>query len=146
MKCTCMILVAALLTSTNGLAEIYKCRDAQDKVQYADKPCEGESVVITPRVAPKVEEKSEQRMQKTQRLLRAYQEENIQKKEQEAEVRAEKQARKRNCAKARDRYEGFIRASRIYRLDDEGNRVVYSDEERLQTTEQARLEVERWCD
>lgn len=146
MKCTCMVFIAALLTSTNGWAEIYKCRDAQGNMHYADKPCEGESTVFTPRVAPKVDENSEQRMRKTQRLLRAYQEESIQKREQEAEVREEKQARKRNCARARDRYEGYIRASRIYRLDDEGNRVVYSDEERSQTTEQARLEVERWCD
>ena len=146
MKCTCMIFVAALLTSTHGLAEIYKCRDAQGKVQYADKPCAGESAVFTPRAAPKVDENSEQRMRKTQRLLRAYQEESIRKKEQQAEARAEKQARKRNCASARDRYEGFMRAGRIYRLDEEGNRVIYSDEERSQTTEQAKLEVERWCD
>jgi len=141
-----IIFLAALLTSTNALAEIYKCSDSQGKVQYADKPCEGESAIITPRAAPKVDENSEQRMQKTQRLLRAYQEEDAQKKEQEAEVRAEKQERKRNCANARDRYERLTRASRIYRLDEEGNRVVYSDEERTQTTDHARLEVERWCD
>jgi len=141
-----MIIATALLTSTNSLAEIYKCSDAQGKVQYADKPCAGESSVITPRTAPKVDENSEQRMQKTQRLLRAYREEDAREKEQEAEARAEKQERKRNCASARDRYEGFMRASRIYRLDEEGNRVVFNDEERMRTTEQARLEVERWCD
>ena len=146
MKCACMIFATALLTSTNSLAEIYKCSDAHGKVQYADKPCAGESSVITPRAAPKVDENSEQRMQKTQRLLRAYREEDAREKEQEAEAGAEKQERKRNCASARDRYEGFMRASRIYRLDEEGNRVVYNDEERLRATEQARLEVERWCD
>jgi hypothetical protein len=146
MKCYCLIFVVALLTSTNGLAEIYKCSDAQGNVQYADKPCAGESSVITPRSAPKVDENSEQRMQKTQRLLRAYQEENIQKKEQQAEARAEKQERKRNCASARDRYQRFLQASRVFRLDEEGNRVVYTDAERAQSTEHARLEVERWCD
>ena len=146
MKCYWMVFVAALLTSTNGLAEIYKCRDAQGKVQYADKPCAGESSVITPRAAPKVDENSEQRMQKTRRLLRAYQEEDAREKEQQAEVKAEKQERKRNCANARDRYQRFLQASRIFKLDDEGNRVIFTDEERAQSTEHARLEVERWCD
>ena len=69
MKCYCLIFVVALLTSTNGLAEIYKCSDAQGNVQYADKPCAGESSVITPRSAPKVDENSEQRMQKGGRSL-----------------------------------------------------------------------------
>lgn len=137
--------VLAGLFTAPALAEIYKCRDANGKLQYTDKPCAGESSVFTPRKAPVADADSDARMQKTHKLLNALEAERNQEKKAAAEQQAEKERRQRNCNNARDRYRGITQASRVYELDKDGNRVVMNDAQRAQSTEQARADVERWC-
>ena len=57
-------------------AEIYKCTDAGGAVQYADKPCAGHATIITPAAAPEVDAHVAGRRQRTEKLLRAYDEEH----------------------------------------------------------------------
>ena len=85
-------------------------------------------------------------MQKTQRLLDAMQAERNEKKRLAAEARAEKDKRKRNCGLARDRHRRLTTASRLYDLDEEGNRVILNDSQRAQSEARAKADVERWCD
>ena len=139
-------MAALLLCSPCVRGEIYKCTDEQGAVRYGDKPCEGRSTVITPRLPPPSDENSAERMEKTRRLLRAYQEEHAEEQRLRAEQQAEKEQRQRNCVNARDRLQQYTQASRLYRLDEEGNRVGLSDDERRRVTENARAEVARWCD
>jgi hypothetical protein len=141
-----VLVVAALLLCSPGVrGEIYKCTDAHGTVRYSDQPCEGKSTIITPRVAPQADGNSAERMDKTRRLLRAYQEEHAEEQRRRAEQQAEKEQRQRNCANARDRLRQYTQASRLYQLDEGGNRVILSDEERRRATENARAEVARWC-
>ena len=57
----------------------------------------------------------------------------------------EKERRQKNCNNARDRYQRIISASRLYDLDEQGNRVTLTDDQRARSTERARAEVEQWC-
>lgn len=139
------VTVLFALFNAPAFAEIYKCRDANGKLQYTDKPCAGESSVFTPEKAPGVDEGNDERMRKTNKLLDAMQAERNQEKKAAAEQKAEKERRQRNCNNARDRYRNITHASRLYGLDNEGNRVVLNDAQRTQSTEQARATVERWC-
>jgi len=120
----------ALLVTTGVPAEIYKCTDAQGRIRYGDKPCAGSSVIITPKAAPAVSEDSVVRMDRTQRLLRAYEAEHEEARRAQAEQQAEQEQRKYNCARAQSYARGVTQASRVYRTDDA----------------QARAEVARWCD
>ena len=136
----------ALLVTTGVPAEIYKCTDAQGRTRYGDKPCAGSSVIITPKPAPAVSEDAAGRMDKTQRLLRAYEAEHEEVRRAEAEQKAEQEKRKRNCARAQSYERGVTRASRVYRTDDAGQRIDLTTEERAATEAKARAEVARWCD
>ena len=135
-----------LLISSASVAEIYKCTDAQGKTRYADKPCGGSAVVITPKKAPAVTEDSVRRMDKTQRLLRAYDAEHKEEQDREAASEAEKIQRQQKCSEARRYQRGVTQASRVYAYDEAGQRYDLSDEGRAAEEARAQEEVERWCD
>jgi hypothetical protein len=140
-----LVVFFTVLFAAPAFAEIYKCRDAKGGLQYTDKPCAGESSVFTPEKAPAAAEDSDERMNRTRRLLDAMEAERNEKKKAAAEQKAEEERRQRNCNNARDRYRRITEASRLYELDKEGNRVVMNDEQRAQTTERARAAMEHWC-
>lgn len=135
-----------LLICTPATAEIYKCTGPQGAVHYTDKPCVGDTTVFTPRAAPKADADSEQRRDKTRRLLRAYREEQAEAEQAAARQQLEQQQRKQKCTNARQRLDLFLRASRLYRLDKDGKQVNLSAQERTQSTDKARAEVKLWCD
>jgi len=140
-----VISIACLLASQQAAAEIYKCTDANGKIHYGDKPCKGESTIITPKAGPKVDENVEQRNEKTQRLLRAYREEHAQEKQKTAELKAEKEKRVENCRRAKNRHQRIISAGRIYRLDKDGNQTHFTDEERDAAIASAKADIKEWC-
>jgi hypothetical protein len=140
------ITMLLLFASGNAVAEIYKCTDAQGKTRYADKPCSGSAVIITPEKAPSVSVDSQQRMDKTQRLLRAFDAEHAEERAQDEASEAEKIQRQQKCAKAQDYQRGVTRASRVYAYDEAGQRYDLSTEERAAEESMAKQEVARWCD
>ena len=141
------VVLLMLMTATPVYASVYKCTDEKGRVQYTDTPC-GESATTfrkstepaTPSAAP------DERMQKTRRLLDAMHSERNEEKRLAAEAKAEKEKRKRNCGIARDRDRRLTTASRLYDLDEEGNRVVLNDSQRAQSEARAKADVERWCE
>ena len=140
------IIVLLLFASGTAMAEIYKCTDAQGKTRYADKPCSGNAVIITPEKAPSVSADSEQRMEKTQRLLRAYDAEHAEERAQEEASKAEKIQRQQKCAKAQDYQRGITQAGRVYAYDEKGQRYDLGTEERAAEESSAQEKVEHWCD
>ena len=140
------VLFALLLCAAVPVqAEIYKCTDAQGNIQYSDEPCGDGATLFVPEAAPAPAVDAEQRMDKTHRLLRAYEAENVERKRAQAEARAARQEASKNCEQARNRLRFVTEARSLYRLDEDGNRVVYSFEEREQSEQQARAGVDKWC-
>ena len=146
MKKITVFLAAYLFTSMQVAAEIYKCTDAGGKVHYGDKPCKGESIIFTPRAGPRTDENAEDRVEKRNRLLRAYQEEHVQNRKKAAEQKAEKEKRMKNCHRAMNRYQQVTSSGRIYQIDGDGNRIDFTDEERANATASARADIKKWCD
>jgi hypothetical protein len=126
-------------------AEIYKCTDTNGRPSYTDTPCGETSTALKKHSAPPASAGPDERMLKTRRLLDAMEAERNRKKRAAAEEQAEKKRRQRNCNNARDRYQRIISASRLYDLDEQGNRVILTDDQRDRSTERSRAEVERWC-
>ena len=141
-----MGLFVVLLVCTPLQAAIYKCTDAQGDTQYSDEPCGDDTTVFVPRAAPAPAGDAAERMDKTQRLLRAYDVENAERQRQETAARTARAEAEKNCVTARDRLRNITQARALYRLDEDGNRVVLSFDERAASEEQARAAVERWCD
>ena len=145
MKKFTVFFIACMLASQQAAAEIYKCTDANGKVNYSDRPCKGESIIFTPKAGPKVDEDVEVRSEKTRQLLRAYREESAQEKQKAAELKAEKERRVENCRRAKNRYHQIISAGRIYRLDKDGNQTDFTDEQRAGAMDSAKADIKEWC-
>lgn len=141
-----VIVIGALFYTTAVSAEIFKCKDADGGVQFSDVPCGQDATIFKLNAIKRPDNYEAQRREKTQRLLNAYKEERRIKRENTARLKQEKETRRINCNSARDRLQGFLNTGRIYHLDDEGNRVVYSDEQRDRVIEKTRENVVYWCD
>jgi hypothetical protein len=141
------VLLAGVLMSAQINAGVYKCTDDAGRIQYTDIPC-GESASTFRKQAspPPSAATPEQRMQKTRRLLDAMEAERNEEKRNAEQARAEKEKRKRNCGIARDRYRRLTTASRLYDLDEDGNRVILNDPQRTQAEARAKANIDQWCD
>ena len=135
-----------LFCGASARGEIYKCTDASGAVQFSDRPCTGVSTLIGKKTPPPQTQSPDEHMQKTRRLLDALREERDQAKQEHAQQQAEAEKRKRNCVTARDYLRNITTASRLYRLDEAGNRVIFSDAERTRATNEAQAQVAHWCD
>jgi hypothetical protein len=140
-----IVLGLLLLCGASARGEIYKCTDATGTVQFSDRPCTGVSTYIGNKTAAPEAQDPDDHRQKTQRLLDALQEEREQAKREKAQQKAAAEKRQHECLSARDYLRNVTQASHLYRLDEQGNRVILSDEERNRATETARARVAQWC-
>jgi len=134
-----------LLCAAGAHAGVFQCTDANGTVQFTDHPCGTDSTVFPKTTTGSEADEPDEHLQKTQRLLDAMRHEREQAAQQKAEQQAEAEKRRRACANARDHLRNITQASHLYRLDDQGNRVVFSDEERTHATDEARARVAKWC-
>ena len=139
------VLGLLLLGGAGAHGEVFKCTDASGAVQFTDHPCGTETTVFPKGATPEEADGPDEHLQKTRRLLDAMEHERQQAEQQKAEQQAAAEKRKQRCARARDYLSNVNRASHLYRLDDQGNRVVLSDPERASATEEARARVAQWC-
>jgi hypothetical protein len=134
-----------LLCSALARGEIYKCTDASGAVQFSDHPCTGVSTYSGRKSAPPDAQGPDEQLQKTRRLLDAMQQEREQAQREKAQQKAAAEKRRHECLDARDDLRNITQASHLYRLDEQGNRVILTDEERKRATESARARVAQSC-
>jgi hypothetical protein len=143
-----LLFVVALLAVFPAMAEIYKWVDDQGRVNYADR-AEGDSPALrieadeSPSTAPASESMS--REEKRRRLLETMQEERYEKQERRAKEKADREREHRKCIVYKDRMRQIERASRMYSLDRNGNRIYMSDEERDKSTRALQASIDKYC-
>ena len=140
-----LLLLACLCLSSNASAEIYKWVDDQGRTHYGDRPAdEADSLQVD--ISKKGHIDSDvDRAEKRQRLLNAMQEDRLRKQQQADQQREQQQYAKRQCALARDRLKQYENVGYLYRLDENGNRVVIPTEKREQLTEKLRDDIRKNC-
>jgi hypothetical protein len=141
-----LLFTLLLLAWLPAVAEIYKCTGADGAVQYGDKPCAGHATIITPAAAPEADAHVAERRRRTDKLLRAYDEEHAEEQRARAEAAAVLQKRRQECARARSFQSRVTRAGSLYRVAEDGSRVDLNDAERAAVLAKARADVARWCD
>ena len=141
-----VIAACIMLVSVPAGAEIHKCTGNDGVVQFQERPCDDTTSSFKPLTGPATGASSGQRLDKTRKLLRAYEDERRQQREKDEQKKTEKARRTRNCHRARDHLQGISMSGSVYRVDDRGERIVLSDSERERAIEQARREVTKWCD
>jgi hypothetical protein len=128
--------------------DVYKTVDAQGHVTYSDKPLSPASKKVSVDVIAANPEDAE-RLAKAQALANVEAAQQAKLAQQQA-IEQQKQAiqdaaRKRDCAAARRRYSVFAAGDRIFKVDDQGNRVYYTDEEIDAQRASARAAMDSAC-
>ena len=132
-------------------AAVYKWIDDEGNVHYGDKPTAAEpsvemevdEVVTIPSFGDRNDSMS--RDERRERLLRAMEEDRLEKKQQREQKQALKQRNRQKCNHYRDRMRHYQRASGIYRLDEDGNRVYMSDADRTSATKNLQKKIDKYC-
>jgi cell division protein FtsN len=135
-----------LLAAPGSMAEVHRWVDEQGQVHYEDRSRAQSTTGARSYKSPgNSVDDHQQRMEKTRKLINAYQTERQQQREAKEERAEQQERRKRNCLIARDNLEQYRAHGSIYRLDDNGERVYYSEQEREALLERARANVQKWC-
>jgi len=143
-----MVFVALLFAAPLVYAQgVYKWVDAQGQVHYGERPPEEAAATeVTIKNSPPPAPLTQQdRTANTQRVLRAFEEERMQKQQNEAKAAEEAAQRQRNCAVARDRLQRYQSAGYLYELDKNGERRVLNDAQHTSEMRIAEAEVKKYC-
>jgi hypothetical protein len=143
--CRCLFFTLLLCGQAAVHAEVYRWVDEHGQMHFGDQAREADTHAIKPHSRPPTQGDQQQRMQKTRKLLNAYQIERQQLREQKAEQKAQAETRKRDCIQARDNLRKYTDYGNIYQLDDDGKREYLSDKQRAALLQRSRDAVARLC-
>lgn len=138
--------IAFLLFASPCSAEIFKWYDEKGQVHYGDKPVNNsQPVEIDDRSFSGAMDTSARRSEQRQKLLDAMEEDRQKKNKEQAKQEKQEAKNKRQCIRARDRLLRFEKAGSLYNLDENGNRVTLSEEQKKKTIEDLRKNIELHC-
>jgi hypothetical protein len=143
--CRCLFLTLLLCGQLSAHAEVYRWVDEHGQMHFGDQAREADTHAIKPHARPPTQDNQQLRMQKTRKLLNAYQIERQQLREQKAEQKKQAKKRKRDCIKARDNLRQYTDYGNIYRLGEDGKRQYLSEKERAALVQRSREAVARLC-
>jgi len=126
-------------------AEIYKWVDEQGRVHYGDKEITNSQALDLDTAKKGHINTGSSREEKRRKLLGAMQEDKERKQTKQKKNREQKKKRDRSCILAKDRLAQFERASYLYDLDKDGNRVIRSSEDRDKSTSKLRKKIQKHC-
>lgn len=145
---TCAVM--ALTIASGAMAnEIYKWTDENGNVHYGDRPsgaateqrlamtyARTNSNAVQQRVQARVDART------AQEEARAEAATEQKEAEENAAIAAE---RERKCERSRTRLETYLQSRRLYRTDDDGERVYLDDEQRQEARQKAEKQVAEFC-
>ena len=126
---------------------IYKWVDENGKVHYSDKPhAEATELHIAPgsgESAPTLSD--EQRRDKQRRVLEAFEKQRKEKQAAKAKAEQDKAKHAAHCANLREELQKVEQATYLYDVDDDGNTIVYSKQQRIDATAAMRKQLADEC-
>jgi len=126
-------------------AEIYKWVDEQGSVHYGDKEITNSKALDLDTSKKGHINTGASREEKRRNLLDAMQEDKEREKTEQKKNRDKKKKHDRSCVVAKHRLSQFERASYLYDLDKDGNKVITSNEDRDKRTSQLRKKIQKHC-
>lgn len=142
-------MTAVLLLALAGgaaAAKVYKWVDDEGNVHFGDRPAGQDAQEMELRVRPPA-----QRSQPVPlapiggNIGDVMEEDRLRRREAREQEKQAREERQRNCALARDRLRRFVESNYLYDIDDSGNRVILSNEQREASEQRARDEIQRYC-
>ena len=135
-----VVLVFGLSLTAN--ADIWKWVDEQGNVHYGDTPAS-----VNAAKAERVSHTPRDRSTSTSGGARknASNGSDIDRQEASDQIREGDDAQAYYCERAKNIYESYVAAPRLYRTRDDGEREYLSDEEMAATLAEAEASVAEWC-
>jgi hypothetical protein len=144
-NCLLCLLAASALVPRSHSQEVYKTTDANGHVVYSDRPSSSQAQKITVPVIP-ANANEAARLAKQQELEDA---DFAQRSRLEADAQAKKDAQAKQdadrCNAARNHYAVLRDVRRLFRVDADGNRAYYSDEQADAMRAAAKQAMEQAC-
>ena len=138
--------VLFFLLNSIAQAEIYKWVDEDGKVHFSDRPAENSNQInLQTDSSKKSSSSSESREERRQRILQSLQEDRLAKQKLKDEEKKKQAKLSRQCNYARDALKNYQRSSRLYNLDENGNRVYMSDKSKEQTIKNLQANINKHC-
>ena len=139
-------MLMAVLAPTAVLAQVYRWVDDEGRVHYSDTPPTGIESTLMPIQSDDTDLEASLREQVArERELELQQQLESDAAEDAAAEASRREALARACTRAQARVETIETARRLSRVDDDGTRHTYNDEERAAALAEARRQVEEWC-
>ena len=141
------IALSITATSTLFASDIFKWTDDDGNVHFSDRPTVGaERLAIPSRPTDPARIQAESQARVDSQTLRAEDEANAPQGPTPEELRAEARERADSCNKYRERQTQFTQNRRIYRLDENGERVYYDEDEMASARSGVDDLVNEYCD
>ena len=143
-----ILITVLFLSPAIGQTEIYKWVDENGKVHFDDRPGSGNKEKITVKTketSSSPDTELQERVEKEKKLLDIYEEERQGKNLKKAEQLEEKSKMKKRCAEAKDYQKSMVAASGLYNLDEKGERVILSEEERNAKVNELKEFIKKNC-
>ncbi|MDH5191875.1 MAG: DUF4124 domain-containing protein [Gammaproteobacteria bacterium] len=140
--------ICLLLPCLLSAGEIYKWVDENGRVHFSDKPVNDTAQEIEIKEEDNQRNTlttDEQRKQKRDKLLKAYEEERRIKKEKEVREKQQKEKLKYRCARERDSLKRMKRGGSFYDMDKDGNRVFLDETEIKKRITEMESNVDKYC-
>lgn len=144
------ILLLILLTPCTALGEIYKWVDNNGQTHYGEKsenPSSKKIIIPEQKKNPKKVTASEkQRLENVKKWVDARQQEREKEKQKKQELRKKRNARKKKCTELKLELNDLEQGGVLwYRLDEQGKRQFYSDDEMNTRKEGLRETLKKNC-
>ena len=148
-KTLILFTTASVVFSAAAVAgEIYKWTDENGNVHYEDRPT-GEDVERVAVASSNTNSSSVRASIDARRARQAAREDANEKRDEEerraaelAQITAE---REQKCEESRSRMERYLQARRLYREDENGERVYLDDEEVMESRNRAQEDIQAYC-
>ena len=142
------LMLALLAASTAVAGEIYKWTDEEGNVHFGDIPVAQDSERVAIQSKPTNPERVQASVQaRADAATKAAEVEAAATPQgptaQELQARADERAKK--CDTYREKLQRFVRSRRIYREDENGERVYLDEEEMQAAREKAENQVQEYC-
>lgn len=143
------LLLTLAMAGAAGAGQIYKWTDEEGNVHFGDKPAgeDSERVAIQSRRTNPSRVQAEVNARAQAAAKKAEEEAAAQPQgPTEEELRARMEERAEKCQTYRERLQRFVQSRRIYREDENGERVYLNEEEMQEARQQVENQVQEYCD
>ena len=151
LRISSVLLLSALFASGAAAGEIYKWTDAEGNVPYGDRPADDAAVermniqsrpTDPTRIAALTQARIEARGAAREEAAATG---PTDEKPSPAELRRIAEERAQQCTTYKERLQSFLQSPRLYREDENGERVYLSDQEKQVARENVQSKVEEYC-